>query len=43
MKKSIRLLFVLVLVIIFVVFVLAVLCDNNELVKIDEIKEKNEL
>lgn len=43
MKKSIRLLFVLVLVIIFVVFVLVVLCDNNELVKIDEIKEKNEL
>lgn len=43
MKKSIRLLFALVLVIIFVVFVLVVSCDNNELVKIDEIKEKNEL
>lgn len=43
MKKSIRLLFVLIFVVIFVIVVLVVLCDNNELVKYDEIKEKNEL
>lgn len=43
MKKSTRLLFVLSPAAIFAVSALAASCDNNEPVKTDEIKEKNEL
>ncbi|CBH40386.1 coiled-coil domain-containing protein [Mycoplasmopsis agalactiae] len=43
MKKSTRLLFALAPATIFAVSALAASCDNNEPVKTDEIKEKNEL
>ncbi|TKA59138.1 hypothetical protein MBOVa_5720 [Mycoplasmopsis bovis 8790] len=43
MKKSTRLLFVLAPATTFAVPALAASCDNNEPVKTDEIKEKNEL
>ncbi|MCE6056948.1 hypothetical protein [Mycoplasmopsis agalactiae] len=43
MKKSTRLLFVLTPAAIFATAALAASCDNNEPVKHDEIKEKNEL
>ncbi|WP_233742376.1 hypothetical protein [Mycoplasmopsis agalactiae] len=43
MKKSTRLLFVLTPAAIFATAALAASCDNNESVKHDEIKEKNEL
>ncbi|UUM25680.1 hypothetical protein NQV05_00795 [Mycoplasmopsis agalactiae] len=43
MKKSTRLLFALAPATIFAVSALAASCDNNEPIKTDEIKEKNEL